>query len=110
MPIRPPTSGSLKPGQSLNPAGKPKGTLNKNTELALKLAAMGYDPVQVCINIATDPTLDITVRERANGRLIDRIVPTLRSTEHSISDKTIDDLSGLLTQMRDLTLKFNQDY
>lgn len=68
--------GTLKPGQVLNPKGRPKGSVNKYTQLARELlSSRGEEIVEVVINKALKGDVHCL------KMCMDRIVPAQKAVE-----------------------------
>lgn len=92
----------FKPGQSGNPAGRAKGVKSKKVNVILRLEAAGFDLIGALIHTAQGKDLprdeegnvecsawcrdELSRMDWARGKLLDRIVPVLKSVEHSAKE------------------------
>ena len=78
-------NGGRRPG-----AGRPKGSLSKNTlELAERLAEMGCDPFAGMMKLAEDVSLDPALRGRMYAVLAQYVMPKRRSVEMEAKVETV---------------------
>ena len=75
---------NMKPGVSLNPAGRPKGSINKRTEKWLQLCDYLMDPGIDKLMNALD-ALDPKEYVEAYTKILNYIKPKLSSVDSSIS-------------------------
>lgn len=81
---------AFKPGQSGNPAGKPKGTRNHATRAVLKLMEGGAEEItQAVLKAARDGDMG------AARFILERIAPPLRERPISIDLPAIDTADGI---------------
>ena len=76
----------FKPGQSRNPAGRPKGALNKFAmKTARKVAASGLTPVDYLVSVYRDESVNLTERVLAARAAAPYAHPKLSNVEMDLS-------------------------
>ncbi len=104
----------FKPGQSDNPAGRPKGAKNKRThEIEAILESYEYDPIESLILFATnareklrlDQDVSPELRFQAAKEICQYTQPKLRSTDLNVTvrddpvEKMMDEIAGRSRKM-----------
>ncbi len=104
----------FKPGQSGNPAGRPKGAKNKRTrEVEAILERYGFDPIESLILFATnareklglDQDVSPELRFQAAKEICQYTQPKLRSTDLNVTvrddpvQKMMDEIAGHSREM-----------
>lgn len=106
-------NGQVKPGQVLNKAGRPKGIIDNRTlkyNLHDSLVKRGFDPIDAMIEMAANLEYPLVIRQRALMTIWDRLLPSLRAIEHTLSDQTTENLAKLKGTMIQLVEENKRDY
>lgn len=106
-------NGKIKPGKSLNPAGRPKGIIDNRIlkyNIHDSLVKRGFDPIDAMIEMAANLDYPLVIRQRALMTIWDRLLPSLRAIEHTLSDQTTENLAKLKCTMVQLVEENKRDY
>jgi len=95
--------------------GRPKGSRNKLTQQMLNLFAsrqeVGMTPMDIMIDIYTNPDLDWELRFKAAGKAMDMVYPKASSVEVKMDDegaRTKDDIDNRLREILSKGLSLNK--